>query len=209
MGLDSFAKVFSTVWDKCSTQELAESSFRAAGIYAFSLQRVLTSKKMTPCRLYRDEGLPQSGGVDVAPLSSPPSVSVSDSLFSPQSGGGDAAGSSRVAAEDPAPFYADFLCPLSSSFLADAHKGYHIFFDNFYTTIKLLKGFVLGIGACGTIQSNKRGFPQKLKDIKTYEKNSKRGDFRWVRDQEVLTVQWRDNKTISVASLLLLLLSRV
>ena len=85
-----------------------------------------------------------------------------------------------------------------------------MFFDNFYTSIKLLKDlFVLGIGACGTILSNRRGFPQKLIDIKTYEKNSKRGDFRWVRDQEILTVQWRDNKTLSVASLLLLLLGRV
>ena len=47
---------------------------------------------------------------------------------------------------------------------------------------------------------NRRGFPTKLKNIKEFEKGSKRGDYRWSRDEEVLTVQWRDNKTISVMS---------
>ena len=82
-----------------------------------------------------------------------------------------------------------------------AGKGYRIFFDNFYTTVKLLKDlFLMGIGACGTILSNRRGFPYELKNVKQFEKNSRRGDYRWCRDKEVLTVQWRDNKTISVMS---------
>ncbi|KAK3704764.1 hypothetical protein RRG08_000536 [Elysia crispata] len=82
-----------------------------------------------------------------------------------------------------------------------AGKGYRIFFDNFYTTVKLLKDlFMIGIGACGTILSNRRGFPTELKSVKEFEKGSKRGDYRWSRDEEVLTVQWRDNKTISVMS---------
>ena len=82
-----------------------------------------------------------------------------------------------------------------------AGKGYRIFFDNFYTTVKLLKDlFMIGIGACGTILSNRRGFPTELKNVKEFEKGSKRGDYRWSRDEEVLTVQWRDNKTISVMS---------
>ena len=82
-----------------------------------------------------------------------------------------------------------------------ANKEYNIFLDNFYTTIKLLKGlFLMGIGACGIILSNRRGFPTGLKDIKQFDKRSKRGNFRFVRDGQVATVQWRDNKTISVAS---------
>ncbi|KAK3727392.1 hypothetical protein RRG08_038749 [Elysia crispata] len=80
-------------------------------------------------------------------------------------------------------------------------KGCRIFFDKFYTTVTLMKDlFMIGIGACGTILFNRRGFPTELKNIKEFEKGSKRGDYRWSRDEEVLTVQWRDNKTISVMS---------
>ncbi|KAK0066874.1 piggyBac transposable element-derived protein 3, partial [Biomphalaria pfeifferi] len=66
---------------------------------------------------------------------------------------------------------------------------------------ELLKDLLLkGICACGTILKNRKGFPNALKDVKTFEKNSNRGDMRWVRDDEILTTQWRDNKTVSVMS---------
>ncbi|XP_055888603.1 piggyBac transposable element-derived protein 3-like isoform X1 [Biomphalaria glabrata] len=92
----------------------------------------------------------------------------------------------------------DVVMRLSKSII---NQGYVIFFDNFYTSYQLLKDLLLkGICACGTILKNRKGFPNALKDVKTFEKNSNRGDMRWVRDDEILTTQWRDNKTVSVMS---------
>ncbi|XP_012944713.1 uncharacterized protein LOC101864422 isoform X1 [Aplysia californica] len=54
VGLDSFAKVFQPVWQSCATKANAESSFRAAGIFPFSPERVLLTKKMLPSQVFRD-----------------------------------------------------------------------------------------------------------------------------------------------------------
>jgi hypothetical protein len=78
-------------------------------------------------------------------------------------------------------------------------QGYRLFVDNFYTSMQLfldlLKRKIL---ACGTVICNRKGFPEELKDVKQWEKISERGDMRWVRLEEVLALQWRDNKTVSV-----------
>ncbi|GFO44056.1 tigger transposable element-derived protein 6-like protein [Plakobranchus ocellatus] len=41
VGLDSFAGVFRRAWEKSATKEMAEKSFKAAGIYPFNPERVL------------------------------------------------------------------------------------------------------------------------------------------------------------------------
>jgi len=47
------------------------------------------------------------------------------------------------------------------------HQGYHLFFDNFYTSVQLLRDLIgKGIRACGTIIANRKGFPQQLKNVK-------------------------------------------
>ncbi|KAK0068378.1 piggyBac transposable element-derived protein 3 [Biomphalaria pfeifferi] len=80
-------------------------------------------------------------------------------------------------------------------------QGYRLFFDNFCTSVQLLKDlWFIGIGACGTVLRTRKGFPNAIKDVKNFEKKSKRGDMRWIRDGQLLTVQWRDNKTISLMS---------
>ncbi|XP_055877291.1 piggyBac transposable element-derived protein 4-like [Biomphalaria glabrata] len=82
-----------------------------------------------------------------------------------------------------------------------SRQGYRLFFDNFYTSVQLLKDlWFIGIGACGTVLRTRKGFPNAIKDVKNFEKKSKRGDMRWIRDGQLLTVQWRDNKTISLMS---------
>ena len=80
-------------------------------------------------------------------------------------------------------------------------QGYKLIFDNFYISVQLLQDlWKLGIGACGTILRNRKGFPSMLKNVKDFEKKSQRGDVRWIRENQILTVQWRDNKTISLMS---------
>ena len=81
------------------------------------------------------------------------------------------------------------------------NQGYHLFFDNFYTGIQLMKDLVArGIRACGTVLVNRKGFPAGLKNVKEWEKKAKRGDVRWERDGDILAMQWKDNKTVSFLS---------
>ncbi|KAI8780061.1 piggyBac transposable element-derived protein 3 [Biomphalaria glabrata] len=62
------------------------------------------------------------------------------------------------------------------------------------------KSLFNGIVACGTIISNRKGFPTELKNVKQWENVSKRGEMTWVRQDQVLAMQWRDNKTVSLVS---------
>ena len=85
------------------------------------------------------------------------------------------------------------------------NQGYHLFFDNFYTSVQLLRDLIgKGIRACGTIIANRKGFLAQLKNVKESEekkkKKSNRGDIRWVREGDILSMQWRDKKAVSFLS---------
>lgn len=44
-------------------------------------------------------------------------------------------------------------------------KGHHLFFDRYFSSIPLLQNLeVNGIYACGTINTNRKGFPHELKN---------------------------------------------
>ena len=58
--------------------------------------------------------------------------------------------------------------------------------------------------ACGTILRNRVGYPQQLKDIKQFNKTAARGGMRWVRMTDILCVQWKDNRVISILLSILL-----
>ncbi|XP_041460062.1 piggyBac transposable element-derived protein 4-like [Lytechinus variegatus] len=82
------------------------------------------------------------------------------------------------------------------------HQGYKLYIDNFYTSTQLLKDLKRkGIFACGTIRCNRKGFPKEFKDtMKQWEKDTERGEMRWIRDEDVVVIQWKDKKVISVMS---------
>ena len=81
-------------------------------------------------------------------------------------------------------------------------QGYHLYCDNFYTSMNLLKDLKAnGILACGTASANRRDFPDKFKKTtKAWGKKAKRGNMRWERNQSVGTLQWKDNKLVTVMS---------
>ena len=80
-------------------------------------------------------------------------------------------------------------------------QGYHLFVDNFYTSVDLFRDLVdKGVRACGTVLANRRGFPVGLKNVKEWEKGVQRGESRWERDGDILAMQWKDNKTVSFLS---------
>ena len=83
------------------------------------------------------------------------------------------------------------------------HQGYHLFFDNFYSSVVLLKDlFDLGVLATGTIRENRKEFPENLKNGKQWAKNLERGSMRWERKPPCLIMQWVDNKVVSVVTTL-------
>ena len=78
---------------------------------------------------------------------------------------------------------------------------YRVFFDNFYTSVQLLKDLLIKhVLSCGTARVNRKGFPVDLTDVKTWSKRAARGDMRWTRDGNVVALQWKDNKPVTLMS---------
>ena len=72
-------------------------------------------------------------------------------------------------------------------------SGYHLFVDNFYSSLTLFKDlFAHGFAATGTILETRRDFPVNLKKI---EKNGLRTRI-WERDPPCLVLQWVNNKVV-------------
>jgi len=90
---------------------------------------------------------------------------------------------------------------LVSFLVTQGSLGYRLFVDNFYSSVHLFLDLLKkGILACGTIICNRKGFPVELKNVKQWEKKKARGDMRWSRQGDLLGVQWKDNKTVSIIS---------
>lgn len=82
-----------------------------------------------------------------------------------------------------------------------AHQGYHVYFDNFYSSPKLVKDlYQLQMPSCGTTAENRRGFPQAVKKGKDWVKGKDRGAMRWDRDDCCLALQWKDNRPVTILS---------
>lgn len=81
---------------------------------------------------------------------------------------------------------------LASTFV---NQEYCMFFDNFYTSLPLVRDlFEVEIPSCGTVTENRKGFPDCLKGGKLWAKHKERGDIRWNQEGETLCLQWKDNK---------------
>lgn len=80
-----------------------------------------------------------------------------------------------------------------------ANQGYHMYFDNFYSSPVLIKDlFDLKIPSCGTSAENRRAFPESMKKGKEWARGRERGAMRWVRENELLAMQWKDNRTVTM-----------
>lgn len=78
-------------------------------------------------------------------------------------------------------------------------QGYVIYMDNFYTSASffahLLEHKTL---ACVTTRKDRWCVPSKLKDT-SWEK-AKRGDVRWLRQNNILYLQWKGKKVVHMMS---------
>jgi len=81
------------------------------------------------------------------------------------------------------------------------NQGYHLFVDNFYTSMTLAKHlFQQRTLFTGTILENRKDFPASLKNGKQWAKGKPRRTMHWERDPPVLAMQWVDNKVVSIIS---------
>ena len=78
-------------------------------------------------------------------------------------------------------------------------QGYQVFFDNFFSSPKLVHELFLNkTPSSGTARVYSEGFPEGLKNVKAWAKKEERGAMRWEREANVLTLQWVDNKPVSL-----------
>ncbi|XP_070388820.1 piggyBac transposable element-derived protein 4-like [Dermacentor albipictus] len=91
----------------------------------------------------------------------------------------------------------DVVCQLCAEHF---DQGYKIFMDNFYTSTHLFSHLLdRKTLACGTTRKDRRGFPVELKDTR-WEKKAQRGEIRWLRDEEILYLQWKDRRVVNMMS---------
>jgi hypothetical protein len=77
---------------------------------------------------------------------------------------------------------------------------HHIYMDNFFTSPALFESLAdRGLGACGTLRTNRRGVPDSVKGFK-FEKDKTPKAFRV--DGKYLYVCWLDKKPVTVLSTL-------
>ena len=76
-------------------------------------------------------------------------------------------------------------------------SGYKLFVESPTLFLDLLQK---RIWACGTIRTNRIGFPKS--NVNTLVSKSPRGSIRWIRKDSLLFVQWRDMRDVFMCSTL-------
>ncbi|KAG5882135.1 hypothetical protein JTB14_005964 [Gonioctena quinquepunctata] len=74
-------------------------------------------------------------------------------------------------------------------------KGYHVYFDNFFTTERVMRDmYKKKIYCCGTVRQNRKKNP-KLKTDKALA----RGEWDWSTRRAMLScVKWKDKRAVTV-----------
>ena len=80
-------------------------------------------------------------------------------------------------------------------------KNYHIFWDNFFTSVRLAEDLPRNnLYLCGTTRSNRTDFPANHKPHKAEVKALRRGESLFHRKGGVVATVWKDKKLVSFLS---------
>ena len=87
--------------------------------------------------------------------------------------------------------FADLMQPL-------LNKGYHLYTDNWYTSLPLYKYLHRqGTLACGTIRSKRKGFPEQVKNVKL-----RKDEQIACRSDKLLALKFKDKKDVFMLSII-------
>ncbi|XP_067259544.1 piggyBac transposable element-derived protein 4 isoform X2 [Chanodichthys erythropterus] len=78
-------------------------------------------------------------------------------------------------------------------------SGYKLFVDRFYTSPTLFRD-LLGkkVWACGPVLPTRKGFPKN--SVNRLLRNAPRGTLRWIRNDELLFVEWKGSQEVQMCS---------
>nr|XP_055061727.1 piggyBac transposable element-derived protein 4-like [Misgurnus anguillicaudatus]XP_055061728.1 piggyBac transposable element-derived protein 4-like [Misgurnus anguillicaudatus] len=92
--------------------------------------------------------------------------------------------------------YESVMSLVDENYLGD---GYKLFLDKYFTSPGLFSDLLLKkIWACGPIWANREGFPEAA--VNKLQRNDPRGTMRWIRDNELLFVEWQDVQKVQMCS---------
>ncbi|XP_016375474.1 piggyBac transposable element-derived protein 4-like isoform X2 [Sinocyclocheilus rhinocerous] len=78
-------------------------------------------------------------------------------------------------------------------------SGYKLFVDKFYTSPTLFRDLLCKkFWACGPVLSTRKGFPKI--SVNRLSKNAPRGTMRWIRDDNLLFIEWKDSQEVQMCS---------
>lgn len=82
-----------------------------------------------------------------------------------------------------------------------AGNKYHIFCDNFFTSVRLAQDLLAdNLYLCGTTRANRTDFPADLKPNKPEVKALRRGESIFQRKGNIVATVWKDKKAVSFIS---------